>query len=73
MRRVWCNWATTAPIVPEASSDQRFDRWPGRRLHEAHGDILRESLPDELLRLLQAFENAEQSRRIERRIAYVDN
>lgn len=36
-------------------TDARFDRWLGRRLHEAYDSVLREALPPELERLVQAF------------------
>ena len=38
-----------------AGIEAGFDRWLSCRLHEAHDGVLREALPEELLRLTRLF------------------
>jgi hypothetical protein len=43
--------------MPDGSaSDRAFDRWLNRQLHGLYDPVLAEPLPDELMRLLDRFE-----------------
>jgi hypothetical protein len=45
----------TQPGAASAAEDRRFDRWLSRRLHEAYDNVLRETLPSDLDRLVHRF------------------
>lgn len=37
------------------ADDRRFEQWLSRRLHAAHDAVLQESVPGELVQLVQLF------------------
>lgn len=50
-----------------AAEELRFDRWLSRRLHEAHDGVLRETVPDDLLRLARLFGRIEDPAPLQKR------
>jgi hypothetical protein len=45
----------------EAMIDRGFDRWLNRQLHRIYDPVLSETVPDEIMRLLEQFDSGTQS------------
>lgn len=46
----------TSKKMAAPDTDQAFDQWVARQLHKVYDEVLSEPVPDELLRLVERFD-----------------